>query len=1365
MRHKGKRNERGFMKIYFNVPTHTPMQLKLGKIAEDAILSYKGRVVNKMPTAALKLNNKEALENQSIDVFVEGLELVTETNQVVYTFTSTVFAKNTLAELIKQGENALLMFEDLLLGTIAIRGHLDGVFARRSSFKAQLVDANEINIVRYAWIHQHTEYSLLDGIIRIKDLVKKVEHGCAITDHGNMYGALEFYKEMTKAGKKPMIGCEVYIETIHKDMKSLPENPEEALQHKRDHYQGDHMLLIAKNNVGLKNLYKIVSLAYGSFYSKAHVTYDVLEKYSEGLIATSACIGSTFGQAILNEDWETGKLFVDKMIHLFGKDDFYIEIQRHQFEEEDKVMNMALKIAKKYDLKIIAGIDAHFLNKEDAFIHELWLCQQTKTTIDNPNRIQFPGTGYHTHTSDEAVELFKDIPEALDNTLELLDKCNVNMDFEGYHMPDYPLPEGFTSQDEYFRHLVREGYVKLFKGTPKFKDPVYVERIKFEIETILKMGFPSYLTIVADFIGWSRERDISGNPERYFPKSKYNWNEIPKELLVKKPIGIGPGRGSAAGSLVAYCLGITQVDPIEYGLLFARFLNPDRISMPDIDTDIADDRREEVFAYMRYKYGINNVSRIITFGSAKAKAVVRDIARVLGKPYSVGDKIAKAIPTKPNITLKDALIESPEFKEMYESDEEVKEIVNYAFKVEGLRKNVGQHACGLLVSPRPVSDYMPQVLIENEDTGVKEPTTQFTMSDVEEMGLVKIDFLGLRTLGVASNVVDTIERAHPGTHVDFDSIPLTDFDVYKWLAKGNTAGVFQFESQYMTKIIMEMYQDFPINPKANGEVAFLRMCDATALGRPGPMDEIPNYINNMLHSDKITYDAQQLRKQLEPTYGIITYQEQTMAIVMELAGFSQGDSDKIRKAMGKKIQSILDEYGEYFIHGSVKKNIKGCVANGIPESTAKHIWEKMAKFGAYAFNKSHAVSYSYLSARTAWLSYYYPVEFMIGVLNSFIKNQDKLKGYIAVCKKKGIQILPPDVNKSLQNFSYDNGRIRFGLMGLRNMGKISESLINERTLRGEFKSLVDLVSRMMRFQKFNKRALESLVYSGALDSFEGTRKAKIEALQSMMDFAKEEKVMYERQQQTFMALFDEHNIPYVAYDVSLELDEEIEQQEKLQLEEKYAGFYITAHPLDIYAEFLDNNGVGEISLLVPDSQVDTEEEDSDDGAYNNMPVKVAGIIKELEVRYTRTKGEAMCTFTLEDQSASIKCVTFPKEKAKYNKLLQEGSIVVINGKLQKDDFGAQIRVEKVVNASEASMDSLQAAIINVLASADPSQAREQYTELVALANEYQGNTNVIFVKANHEAIHLARKIEFTPESLNAIQSIFGEQNVEVVYKN
>lgn len=1352
------------MKLNYNVPKGTKMQLKLGKIADDALLSYNGSLVNRIPTSSLKISGKELMENQVVDVAIYGLKIVSESNEVIHEFDSTVFALNTLGDLSSDGHQVKLMFEDLLLGVYPIHGEFKGLFDRRTTFKVQLISADEINVVRYAWIHQHTEYSLLDGIIRVQDLVKKVEHGCAITDHGNMYGALEFYKAMKSAGKKPMIGCEVYIETIHSEKRiEAEEEGVEVHEYKRKHNQGDHLLLIAKNNIGLKNLFKLVSLAHNNFYSKAHLTYEMLEEYKEGIIVTTACIGSTFGQSIMNEDWDTCKKFIDKMVDLFGKEDFYIEIQRHQFELEDDIMSMALKIARKYGLKTVAGIDAHYLNKEDSFIHELWLCQQTKTTIDNPARIQFPGTGYHTHTSDEAVELFKDIPEALDNTLEILDKCNVSMDFEGYHMPDYPLPDGFTSQEEYFKHLVREGYAKLFRGTPKFKDPVYVERIKFEIETILKMGFPSYLTIVADFIGWARESDISKNPERYFPKAKYDWSEVPQELLKKKPIGIGPGRGSAAGSLVAYCLGITQVDPIEYGLLFARFLNPDRISMPDIDTDIADDRREEVFAYVRYKYGISNVSRIITFGSAKAKAVVRDIARVMGKPYSIGDKIAKSIPKKPNITLKAALAESPEFKEMYDNDAEVKEIVDYAFKVEGLRKNVAQHACGLLVSPQPVHNYMPQVLLENEDTGLKEPTTQFTMSEVEEMGLVKIDFLGLRTLGVASNVIDTIEKAHPGTQIDFDSIPLNDFDVYKWLAKGNTAGVFQFESQYMTKIIQEMYQDFATNPRTDGNVAFSRMCDATALGRPGPMDEIPNYINNMLNPDKITYEAHQLRKQLEPTYGIITYQEQTMALVMELAGFSQGDSDKIRKAMGKKIQTILDEYGDYFIHGSVKKNIKGCVANGIPEATAKHIWDKMAKFGAYAFNRSHAVSYSYLSARTAWLSYYYPVEFMTGVLNSFIKNQDKLKGYLSVCKKKGIEILPPDVNKSLQSFSYENGCIRFGLMGLRNLGVISRLLIKERDARGEFKSLEDLISRMMRNQKFNSRALESLIYSGALDGFEGTRKAKINSLQAMMDFAKEEKSINEKQQYTFMTLFQEKGIPFTAYSVEIPEVEEIEQQEKLQLEQHYAGFYITAHPLDIFSEFLINNGVGDISLLAPDGDTDGEDDDSDGLTYDNMPVKVAGIIKELEIRYTRTKGEAMCTFTLEDQGASIKCVTFPKEKTKYDKLLVNGSIVVINGKLQKDDFGAQIRVEKVIDAASASLDTISAQAISVFAAADHSNARAQYAQLSKLSTENPGSTNIVFVKANGDAIQLGKKIEFSPEVLNQVHSIFGEQNVEVSY--
>jgi DNA polymerase III subunit alpha len=796
-------------------------------------------------------------------------------------------------------------------------------FKRRKKLKAVVKEISEnellMQIIHWADLHRHSGFSLLRATNRIKDIVEKTEYVGALTDYGAMFGIVEYYKQMKKAKKKPILGFEAFTESIDGEKNS------------------NQLVLLAMNLKGVKNLFKLTSLGFENVYGETpHISYDMLRKYSEGVIATSAGLNGEIPRRLLADDYEGAKRVALELSHIFGKENFYIEIQRHGIEEEDIVNPQLIQLARELGLKIVGTTDSHYTNKEDAKDHEILLCLHDKTTLDDDNRTVFPGEGYHLHTVDEIEALFADIPEALDNTLEIAEKCNVELELGKVNMPHFKVPAPYKDESAYFQYLCWKGFEERFKGTEKFNSEEYRERLQFEMDTINRMGFPGYFLIVWDFVDFAKRRGIL----------------------------VGPGRGSACGSLVAYVLRITEVDPIEYGLLFERFLNVDRISMPDIDIDFEDKRRGEVFDYVKQEYGEESVSKIITFGTMAARMVVRDVARVLGKPYSLGDRIAKAIPQKPKMTLKKAFEESPEFKKMYEEDPEVREVVDIAMKLEGLPRNMSQHACGVIIAPSAVTDFIPQVWIENEETGEKEPTTQFTMSECEEMGLLKMDFLGLRTMGVVSTAIKDINarRKEEGKEpIDFLSIPTDDIKVYDFISKGNTAGVFQLEGNGMTKFMQELFQDahtyLDIKDKEErrkiGRQLFERVIAGLSLYRPGPIDDIPNYIQNMLNPENITYELPALEPILRNTYGIIVYQEQVMFIVRELAGFSKGQADTIRKAMGKKKKEILDEYEEYFIYGSEKMKIKGCIANGIPEDLARKIWLKLKKFGEYAFNKSH----------------------------------------------------------------------------------------------------------------------------------------------------------------------------------------------------------------------------------------------------------------------------------------------------------------------------------------------------------------------------------------------------------------------------
>ena len=1299
-----------------------------------------------------------AYENKSVEVCLKEVGgnkqvVIKEDNILVNTVTSFI-GSDFIADIDKMEKDGvtfgLIHIGNIILGKLGESELPKNLFARRSSFKVNVKNDDEFTIVRYANLHQHTENSLLDGMVRIKDLAKKTEYCSAITDHGNMFGYLEFRAAMEKAGKKPIIGEEFYVETIGDRVKFAAKDKldeimfdnadDEKTDPKNSRLQSDHMIVLAKNDVGLANLIKLSSMAYDHIYKKPHLMIEDLEQNHEGLIVTSACIGGTIGRCLKNclgvmgnctlvADLVTSKGldyfrkdpiavkaltaihgsdetvmnmvrcyvnnmtiaidFVDKMLQLFG-DDFYFEYQDHHFDIERNIMELMVRFRNELypQVKIVVGCDAHYLDKEDAYVHEVWLCNQTKKKMSDETHMRFSGDGYYVHTSDEMVELFD--AEYLDNTLEIADKVSYESVKQSYHLPHFPLPKGFDNDTEYFKQRCREGFIERFKGTPLVRNKEYLQRMQMEIDTILKMGWPSYFLIVSDFIAWAKDTNVKENIERYFPSNKFDHTTIPSQFLKDHSIYIGPGRGSAAGSLVCYCLKITDIDPMKYGLLFERFLSPDRVSMPDIDTDIEDDVRQEVIEYVRYKYGASQVSGIITFGTAAAKSAIKSVGRCLDIPLGFCDAMADFIPEKPGITLEKALQQNNELLRFINDNEDARKIWDIAVKWEGLKTNMSQHACGVIISDQPILRYIPECRLKNNKTGNMELVTQIEAPSCEDMGLLKMDFLGLRTLGVIHNAINYIEKSH-GTKLNFYDIPIDDVDVYKFLAKGNTQATFQLESPLFTGMVTNGLSDIEAKAALCGDdeaklhslgvTAFSRLSDMNALGRPGPIDFVPKYCENILDESKISYDLDEVKPFLEDTYGIILYQEQVMRIVRALAGFTAGQSDTIRKAMGKKKKEIVDEYGEYFIHGNAKMGIKGCVANGIDEQKARKLWQTMAKFSEYAFNKSHAVSYSVNSVRTAWLAYYYPAEYMCATLNSYIDNAEKIQQYLFVCGQKKIHILPPSLNKSDAKFSMEHNGIRTGLSSLKGVGKIGNQIIDERNKSGNFTSMSNFIYRMTKYHDLNKKAVESLTYCGLLDEYGVVRRDIIQNLDTIAGYMSEVR-MLRKSYSIFDALRDndakiqERN--YIDVSNRLKLSrKEYEPLTKLVNEKEYAGRYISGHPMDQF----NAKQIGKVTMI---SNIINELDDklSD---KKQMRVTIAGILNVVEAKYSKA-GNLFYVAEIEDKSGSLGCVYFPKRDQEIDSnvdAMVKNSPVKIEGIAKKDDFGIKITIIKISSLESA----------------------------------------------------------------------------------
>ena len=1071
----------------------------------------------------------------------------------------------------------------------------------------------------FVHLHLHSEYSLLDGACRIRQLVDTaVERGdaaVAVTDHGVMYGAVDFYKYAKSRGVKPIIGCEVYVaqrtrfDRVH----------ELDSEHK-------HLVLLCENNTGYQNLAKLVSLSWTEgFYSKPRVDYELLEKYHEGLIALSACLAGEVARNLTAGDYDGAKTAALRYNGIFGRGNFYLELQDHGLREQKQINPSIVRIAKETGIPLVVTNDCHYIRPEDSKMHRVLLCIQTNHTIEDKDGMEFGSDQFYYKTEEEMRALFPKVPEAADNTVKIAERCNVEFEFGKTKLPRFDTPDG-SDNVEYFR---RKCYAGLHEKYGEHPDPSVAERLEYELATIQQMGYVNYYLIVYDFVRYAKEVGIP----------------------------VGPGRGSGAGSLAAYCIGITGIDPIRYDLLFERFLNPERVSMPDFDIDFADDRRPEMIDYVVQKYGADHVAQIVTFGTMAARGSLRDVGRVMAMPYAKVDEIAKLVPMEPNITLDKALEASAELKQRYDSDPQVHELIDMARRLEGMPRNASTHAAGVVITDRPVAEYVP--LAKNGDSVV----TQYTMTTLEELGLLKMDFLGLRNLSVIRNAQDMIEKQKPGFRIE--GIPMDDKAVFGMLTAGNTDGVFQFESGGMRSVIMQLRPE-----NIEDLIAVI------SLYRPGPMESIPRYIENRHNPKKVTYRHPMLKNILDVTYGCIVYQEQVMQIFRTLAGYSLGRADIVRRAMSKKKKDVMAREEEIFIHGLTGKDgkveVEGCVRRGVDEQTAKAIYGEMASFASYAFNKSHAAAYAVVSYQTAWLKCHYPREYMAALLTSVLDNTNKLATYIAECLRLSIRVLPPHVNESGSGFTVAGKNIRFGLLAVRNLGKgFIDSMIAEREAKGKFISFFDFCKRM--FDGLNRRSLESLVKCGALDGLGANRRQMLAAAETVLNWIADDKKQNVDGQ---IGFFDTAARPEQR-DFHLDPAAELSPADKLAMEKEVTGMYLSGHPMAAYAGMYDTLHAVRIGELAESSQ------EQNSGLSDGSRVTVLAIITKVRLKVTKSNS-TMAFVTLEDLYGDIQMLVFPQTLEEYAGDIVEGKIVKAEARLSiREDRDAELVCEKLEPAPPA----------------------------------------------------------------------------------
>ena len=1148
--------------------------------------------------------------------------------------------------------------------------------------------------MNFTHLHVHTEYSLLDGSNKIQEYVARVKElgmdSAAITDHGVMYGVIEFYRACKAAGINPVLGCEVYVAPGSRFDREVGSG--------EDRYY--HLVLLAENNQGYSNLMKIVSKGFvEGFYYKPRIDLEILEQYHEGIIALSACLAGEVAKYLTRGMYEDAKAAALRYQDIFGKGNFFLEMQDHGILEQQNVNQQLLKMHKETGIDLVVTNDVHYTLAEDAQPHDVLLCLQTGKKLADEERMRYEGGQYYVKSPREMEMLFPYAAQALENTHKIADRCHVEIEFGVTKLPKYDVPDGYTSW-EYLNKLCFEGLEERYQPvTDELR-----ERLNYELTTIRNMGYVDYFLIVWDFIKYARDNDIM----------------------------VGPGRGSAAGSLVAYTLGITQLDPIRYDLLFERFLNPERVSMPDIDVDFCFERRQEVIDYVVRKYGKDRVVQIVTFGTLAARGVIRDVGRVLDMPYAQVDAIAKMIPQELNITIDKALQMNPEFRKVYEEQEDIHALIDTAKRLEGLPRHTSMHAAGVVISQKDVDEYVP--LSRAQDGSI---TTQFTMTTLEELGLLKMDFLGLRTLTVIQNAVQQIERS-AGIRLDMQKIDYNDKKVLASLGTGRSDGVFQLESAGMKNFMKEL------KPQSLEDVIA-----GISLYRPGPMDFIPQYIRGKNRPDTIKYDCPQLEPILKPTYGCIVYQEQVMQIVRNLAGYTLGRSDLVRRAMSKKKASVMEKERQNFVYGNPEEGVPGCIANGIPEKVANKIYDDMIDFAKYAFNKSHAAAYAVVSYQTAYLKYYYPVEFMAALMTSVIEMPNKVSEYIQVCRQMGIRILPPDVNCGMYGFSVDNGEIRYGLSAIKSVGRpVIEALVREREERGPYLSLKDFIQRLTGIA--NKRAIENFIKAGALDCLEGNRCQKMTVYAKIVDSISQDKKNTVAGQ---MSLFD-FAAEEVKKDFEIRMPDvpEFDKQTLLAYEKEVLGIYLSGHPLESYRTIMEKM----ISARTTDFQPD--EDSGIPKISDGQKVIVGGMIADKTIKYTKN-NKVMAFFTLEDLVGTVEIVVFPRDYEKWQRYLETEAKIFVQGHVDAgDDRGAKLILEKV-----RSFDDMPKELWIQFQDRDGYCAQE--AELIKELHKIPGNSGVVIYLRDVNAmkrLSAGYNVEVTDSSLEILKQKYGESNIKVV---
>ena len=1151
----------------------------------------------------------------------------------------------------------------------------------------------------FTHLHVHTEYSLLDGSSKIKELTARAKElgmdSMAITDHGVMYGVIDFYRAAREVGIKPILGCEVYVAPGSRFDRESGAG--------EDRYY--HLVLLAENNTGYKNLMKIVSKGFvDGFYYKPRVDLKLLTTYHEGIIALSACLAGEVQKYLARSMYEEAKRSALRYHEIFGKDHFYLELQDHGMPEQKMVNQGLLRLSQDTGLELVATNDIHYTYAEDAKAHDILLCIQTGKKVTDEDRMRYEGGQYYCKSEEEMRKLFPYAQEAIDNTHKIAERCNVEIEFGVTKLPKYQVPEGFDSWT-YLNHLCREG----FKTRYPDDDGTLSRRLDYELGVIRTMGYVDYFLIVWDFINYARSQNIM----------------------------VGPGRGSAAGSIVSYTLGITNIDPVRYNLLFERFLNPERVSMPDIDVDFCYERRQEVIDYVVRKYGKDQVVQIVTFGTLAAKGVVRDVGRVLDLPYAMCDSIAKMIPNDLGMTLDKALTANPDLKKLYNEDEQVKYLIDMSKRLEGLPRHTSMHAAGVVIGSRSIDEFVP--LSRAADGTI---TTQFTMTTIEELGLLKMDFLGLRTLTVIQNAVRLAEKDY-GIKLDMDHIDYNDKKVLESIGTGRTEGVFQLESGGMKSFMKELK---PGNLED--------IIAGISLYRPGPMDFIPRYLKGKNDKNSITYECPQLEPILSPTYGCIVYQEQVMQIVRDLAGYTMGRSDLVRRAMSKKKTAVMEKERQNFVYGNEKEGVKGCIANGIDEKTADHIYDEMIDFAKYAFNKSHAAAYAVVSYQTAYLKYYYPKEFMAALMSSVMDNVSKFSEYILTCRRMmDIAILPPDINEGESGFSVSGDGIRYGLSAIKSVGRpVVDAILEERKKNGVFSSMEDFINRMTN-KEVNRRTIENFIKSGAMDSLPGTRRQKVAVAPVLLDNkARERKNAWEGQMSLFDLVSEEEK---KEYQVSFPDVGEYSKEELLAFEKDILGVYISGHPLDDYEGLWRKN----ITATAADFIVDEETEEA--AVKDGMKAVVGGLVAGKVVKTTRS-NQLMAFITLEDLMGSVEVIVFPKNYEADRDILTEDSKIFIKGRVSLgDEPVGKLVCEQVIPFAKVPRELW-------LQFEDKEMYQAMEGTILGILKESEGPDRVVIYLKKERAKKILPanwKVEAAGELLDTLVCKLGEKNVKLVEKN